>query len=79
MADRSVKTESLVGVADKIREKGNTSDSLVFPEGFISAIDVLMSAVDALGAVNVYVANYLQDDVLVDCGLIDEYDGTIVS
>jgi len=25
------------------------------------------------------VANYLQDDVLVDCGLIDEYDGTIVS
>ena len=79
MADRSVKTESLIGVADKIREKGNTSNSLVFPEGFISAIDALMSAMSALGAVNVYVANYLKDDIAVDCGLIDEYDGTIVS
>ena len=40
-----VATDSLVAVADKIREKGNTSASLEFPNGFINAIDGLGSAV----------------------------------
>ena len=38
MAYRKVDDTSLSSVADAIRSKGGTSDTLIFPEGFVSAI-----------------------------------------
>jgi hypothetical protein len=41
MATVKVNESNLTAIANKIRAKGNTSDDLVFPEGFIEAIDKL--------------------------------------
>ena len=41
MAEMLVQSESLISIADAIREKGDTSDVLVFPDGFISAIQAV--------------------------------------
>ena len=43
MAYRKVDDASLASVADAIRSKGGTSDGLVFPEGFVSAISAIQS------------------------------------
>ena len=43
MAEMLVQSESLVSVADAIRAKGGTSDALVFPEGFVSAISAIQT------------------------------------
>lgn len=39
MAKMTVEDTSLTAVADAIRAKGGTNDALVFPEGFVSAVD----------------------------------------
>ena len=41
MAYKKVTDRSLASVADAIRKKGGTSDALVFPEGFVSAIQAV--------------------------------------
>ena len=41
MAYRKVDDTSLASVADAIRSKGGTSDALVFPDGFVSAISAI--------------------------------------
>ena len=43
MAYRKVNDTSLASVADAIRAKGGTSDALVFPEGFLSAISAIQT------------------------------------
>ena len=43
MAYRKVDDTSLASVADAIRSKGGTSDALVFPDGFVSAISAIQS------------------------------------
>ena len=43
MAYRKVNDNSLVSVADPIRSKGGTSDALVFPDGFVSAISAIQT------------------------------------
>ena len=43
MAYRKVNDNSLVSVADAIRSKGGTSDALVFPDGFVSAISAIQT------------------------------------
>ena len=43
MAYRKVNDTSRASVADAIREKGGTSDALVFPEGFVSAISAIQT------------------------------------
>lgn len=43
MAYRKVDDISLASVADAIRSKGGTSDTLVFPEGFVSAISAIQT------------------------------------
>lgn len=48
MAYRKVDDISLISVADAIRSKGGTSDELVFPDGFVTAI----SAIQAGGGVS---------------------------
>ena len=45
MAYRKVNDTSLASVADAIREKGGTSDALVFPDGFVSAISAIQTGV----------------------------------
>ena len=45
MATRSVQESSLTSLADAIRAKGGTSDTLTFPGGFVSAVE----AIDAGG------------------------------
>ena len=43
MAYRKVNDNSLASVADAIRSKGGTSDSLVFPDGFVSAVSAIQT------------------------------------
>ena len=43
MAYRKVDDTSLASVADAIRSKGGTSDALVFPDGFVSAISAIQT------------------------------------
>ena len=43
MAEYLTKTEHLTAVADAIRAKGGTSDPLVYPDGFVSAIQAIPS------------------------------------
>lgn len=43
MAEMTVEDSSLTAVADAIRTKGGTSDPLVFPDGFVSAIETISS------------------------------------
>ena len=50
MAYRKVNDTSLASVADAIREKGGTSDALVFPEGFVSAISAIKTGGSGDGA-----------------------------
>lgn len=44
MAYRKVNDTSLASIADAIRAKGGTSDTLVFPEGFVSAISAIQTS-----------------------------------
>ena len=46
MAIRSVDDASLTAVADAIRAKGGTSEALVFPDGFVSAVEVIQAGGD---------------------------------
>ena len=43
MSYRKVNDNSLASVADAIRSKGGTSDTLVFPDGFVSAISAIQT------------------------------------
>ena len=43
MSYRKVNDNSLASVADAIRSKGGTSDALVFPNGFVSAISAIQT------------------------------------
>lgn len=43
MAEYLTKTEHLTAVADAIRAKGGTSDPMVYPDGFVSAIQAIPS------------------------------------
>ena len=43
MAYRKVDDTSLSSVADAIREKGGTSDTLIFPDGFVTAISAIQT------------------------------------
>ena len=44
MSYRKVNDNSLASVADAIRSQGGTSDALVFPDGFVSAISATQTA-----------------------------------
>ena len=46
MAKRIVEESSLVSVANAIRTKGETTDSLTFPDGFVTAIGNIQSGGD---------------------------------
>ena len=69
MAYKKVTDRSLTSVANAIRAKGGTSDALVFPNGFISAI----SAIQTGGSGDVAAPSAKWDDVT----FID-YDGTVL-
>ena len=49
MAYRKVDDTSLASVADAIRAKGGTSDALVFPDGFVSAISAIQTGGGGVG------------------------------
>lgn len=48
MAKRTVEESSLTAVADAIRERAGTSEPLVFPEGFKSAVEGIPDLLEAL-------------------------------
>ena len=48
MACRKVNDNSLASVANAIRPKGGTSDAIVFPDGFVSAISAIQTGVAAI-------------------------------
>ena len=43
MAEYLAKSEDLTAVADAIRAKGGTSEALVFPDGFVSAVESIQA------------------------------------
>ena len=43
MAEYLVQGESITEVADAIREKGGTPDTLIFPDGFVAAISAIQT------------------------------------
>ena len=65
MAEYLTKAEHLTAVADAIRAKGGTSDPLVYPDGFVTAIQAIQTGGPAPGAPG-------------DITFYD-YDGTIVT
>lgn len=68
MAYRKVDDTSLASVADAIRSKGGTSDALVFPDGFVSAI----SAIQAGGGGGSAPSAIWNDVTFID------YDGSVL-
>ena len=52
MAEYMIQSESLTAVANAIRERAGTSEPLVFPEGFKSAVEGISSFEDFLVAMN---------------------------
>ena len=68
MAYRKVNDNSLASVADAIRAKGGTSDALVFPDGFVSAI----SAIQTGGGGGTAPSAKWSDVTFID------YDGTVL-
>ena len=68
MAYRKVNDTSLASVADAIRAKGGTSDALIFPDGFVSAI----SAIQAGGGGGTASSAKWDDVTFID------YDGSVL-
>lgn len=66
MATRIVSDTSLTAVADAIREKGGTSSSLTFPDGFVDAIEDIETGGGGGGVVKPSDVNFI------------DYDGTIL-
>ena len=64
MAYRKVNDTSIASVADAIRAKGDTSDALVFPDGFVSAISAIQTGGGSGG------------DKAFQCGSVVSADGT---
>lgn len=70
----------LTTVADAIRAKGGTTDNLLFPSGFASAINAISSGGSDLASIEVYVADYyVTDDLTVTIGALDKYKRIVVS
>ena len=67
MTDYIVNGADLTGIANKIRAKGNTSAPIVFPGGFVDAIDNLPSGGGGGGSVAANAVNFR------------DYDGSIVA
>ena len=66
MAYRKVDDASLSSVADAIRSKGGTSETLVFPDGFVSAISAIQAgggAEFARSIVNKTITSYSDDEI----------------
>lgn len=66
MAKLVVNSESLVSVADAIREKGGTSENLEFPNGFVDGIN----AIESGGTEEI-------EQIIDQSGVLDSTDGTI--
>lgn len=45
MAEYLTNTTDLTSVANAIREKGGTSDPLIYPDGFVAAIEAIQAGV----------------------------------
>lgn len=70
----------LTTVADAIRAKGGTSDKLVFPSGFASAVSAITSGGSDLSSVEVYVADFHEaSEISVTQGALDIYKRQVVS
>ena len=66
MAYRKVDDASLSSVADAIRSKGGTSETLVFPDGFVSAISAIQAGGGdelARSIVNKTITSYYDDEI----------------
>lgn len=66
MAKLVVNSESLVSVADAIREKGGTSESLTFPQGFVDAV----GAIESGGTDEI-------ENIIDKSGVLGTIDGTV--
>ena len=57
MAEYLTNTTDLTKVASAIREKGGTSDPLVYPDGFVTAIQAIQTGGD-LSDVTLWIADF---------------------
>ena len=80
MAEYLVQGASLTAVADAIRERGGTSEPLVFPDGMASAIRGIQNGGGDLSSVDVYIADFTSDaDLTVTAGTVDKYARIVVA
>lgn len=64
----TVKQSSLTAVADAIREKGGTSESLSFPNGFVNAVGALSGGGGGIELATItclHTVNYYTDENMV--------------
>lgn len=79
--DSAVLDAAMSSVADAIRAKGGTTESLTWPDGFKAAIAGIETGSGgvSLSDVDVYVADFYYDEVAVTAGALDVYKRVIVS
>lgn len=58
MSKLTVEDTSLVAVADAIRTKGGTTDTLIFPDGFVDAIGNIQSGGGGVGGIEIPTNSY---------------------
>ena len=61
MAEYLTNTTDLTKVASAIREKGSTSDPLVYPDGFVTAIQAIQTGTELQIIVTVFLLTPLRE------------------
>lgn len=72
-----INLEDMTSVADAIRAKGGTSDPLVFPAGFISAVQAITTGGGTVAGMSLDGVYCVIIDYMDDVDLITITDGTL--
>ena len=78
IVDSTQLNSDLTSVANAIRTKGETSETLAFPSGFVTAIAAIPIGGVALSALDVYIADYLTDPPTITSGALNTLTRYIV-
>lgn len=79
LVDSSQLDTNLASVANAIRAKSGGSGTLVFPAGFVSEIGNIPTSGADMSALEVYIADFLEEPPIVTEGALNAFHRTIVS
>ena len=71
IVDSTQLNADLTSVANAIRTKGETSEALAFPSGFVTAIAAIPIGGVALASLDIYIADYLTAPPTITSGVLD--------